>query len=1451
MFVMGSWSRDDKVDEIDRAWQGERQRPARAASAFSALRTRNLPSTVLPLRLSSSIRHFDELQTSPRRSESTVTNMKSHDQTGELLAAFLHGPKVTKNKARRQESHRMDELGRSIPATQNSTPSTKQGQKSQVTPMVTDSRGRKRKAPEPRAPPPASKRKTNGRAARREHSPQAARLAIEQNLNVPRELLAKPKESLNNILQGYAKLTTVFSQSKNSPFRCTLVCSFPGGEQIATTKGQDRKRKQAEIAAYLQLAAECSHNEHLKPRLALLKIDKLNQNVLREEKDAKSDIYNYAARFDAIPEITEQMIRLRSKKIYEVTVKLPEQNIQVAGRGTRIRAAEIAAALNFKEAAEKYQAEHGDKSLIIKDSAALTTETGGKFFDFYKIKYPNAVVEVRHDKGAGATDVAVKKLIGQGVNSAHVNLNGKLIGQVVSMSSKQKAEELAFLTAAIEVKKAEPELFPGFVRAMAVGNGEILKPVPPVDLIMDEDSQLTMREMLLAARKSGLSDQIEQFVSDEQKASKPRENRRQLSPSKSQRRSEDLMQRLGKFAQNPRLAELRQKKEELPMNQHRAQVLDLVSNNSYSIIVGATGSGKTTQVPQIILEDAISRGVGASCNIICTQPRRIAAISIARRVAAERAEQLQDTVGYSVRFDTKSPSYGGSVTYSTTGMLMRLLQNDSDNVMQGISHIVVDEVHERDTFIDFLLILLKKIMSQRAAAGKSTPKVILMSATMNTDLFASYFGTQVEGKGTVGCPSLSVPGRTFPVTEKYLEEITSELRQSFPREASSLLQKDPPTADFLKAEHQFQKQYIRVPKSSIEGSAKPGEFAIDWKSERKIDTDGRVVYSTDTEDSIVPFGLIAMTIAHISRTTNEGAILVFLPGLEEMTKVEELLYTVPLGMDFKDDSKYKLFLLHSSIPTAQTDVFNDVPAGCRKIILSTNIAETSVTIPDVQYVVDTGKCREKQYDQSRRISQLKSTWISKSNAKQRAGRAGRVQNGNYYALYSAERYDSFRAAGLPEILRTDLQELCLDIKTQAFAYPIRNFLADALEPPSPQTVDTSVKNLQALNALTAEEEITPLGRLLAALPVHPSLGKMIILGVIFRCLDPMLVIGGAAGERGLFVSPLADKQAAQAAKVSFTYNSQSDHLSTLNAIREMRRVRDTRGEYEMRRYAHENFIHIAAFKTIENSAKQIEEILVDAGLVPYTPEHRRHNGEYGDPSLNENSGKVPLIKALTIAGLHPNLSVAGGSVLHRTPREARTIIHPSSINSQLGHGRTPAFGSLHAYSAMARANDGRSVFLRDTTKCTPLQVALFGGKLARRNNILEMDDWLPFFVKSDSRHMQFSQTSKTLLEFREALDRLLARAFMDLKGRKEDAAANGGAKGEYLADNRARAVFAEGLVEILDRDGARALEQRGDMRSRDAFDEAKGRARKRRSGSAVGEDAGRGVEFLKKRGAVG
>lgn len=1118
---------------------------------------------------------------------------------------------------------------------------------------------------------------------------------------------------------------------------------------------------------------------------------KLDSQTLAEEKDAKMDIYNYAARFDCVPEfgvrVIESPIRGSGRKVVEVVVDMREQNIHVVGRGLNVLSAEISAALNFKQQAEMYHAKGEKGSIVIRDSQVLTTANSKEFFNFYKAIYPRTHLRLEIEAAKNKSEVF----------HSQVRIDGALVGEPVEMRTKKKAEALAYLTAAIVLKKAQPNLYPRFLQALKAGRGSILVPVPATTMSFSDDAVFHMTKTLTAAgeldRHQRLSNETDQSIIEEEISGSrgPPRYLRPISQGEARQRDSQMQDAHNAYLQDVNLHSLRWKRSELPMNQYRAKVLDLINSHPYSIIVGATGSGKTTQVPQILLEEAIVKGSASACNVICTQPRRIAATSVARRVAQERAESLQETVGYQVRFDAKLPLKRGSITFCTTGILMRQLQHAPDGIMNSVSHLIVDEVHERSTDVDFLLVSLKRIIKERTIKGLPSPKVVLMSATIDTDLFASYFSS-----GTADCPSLTVPGRIFPVKEIYLDSILDELQQSYPDSSLRLLRDDSPTSNYLTIHDKFLHKQSALGRAIATPAPTERESVIDWKKERTLSVEGEITKSNEKDDALVPTALVAATIAHIAKTSDRGAILAFLPGIDEIAKVERWLTdTALLGVNFRDASMFKIYMLHSSIALGQREVFEDVPRDCRKIILATNIAETSITIPEVQFVVDTGKVREKQYDQIRRITNLNCTWISKSNSKQRAGRAGRVQNGSYYALFPKECYDSMRASPLAEILRSDLQETCLAIKVQEFTTPIREFLAEAVEPPPPKAVHASVINLEALGALTPDEKLTALGKLLATLPVHPSLGKMIVLGVIFRCLDPMLIIGAAAAERSLFTQPLEKRQEAQAAKHSFARSSGSDHIAILNAVREMRSHLHRFGEPSLFGAAMRNFIHLGAFKSITSTARQIQDILVQAGLIPVHAPSASTDLLIGHPSVNRNSSNFTLIKALTLAGLHPNLASLSRSRILRTPSEKTVMIHPGSVNHYRGKNSVIPPGTLYSYSEMASSTDSSTKLIRDTTRCTPLMAALFGGKITNPNsNILMMDGWLPWFVKAESYG-----TVKVVVNFRKQLESVLSSIFQDLSNPKAPEA-NWPPSSAAARLQKIQSLFADGVVSLLNQD---------------------------------------------------
>ncbi|KAA8909103.1 P-loop containing nucleoside triphosphate hydrolase protein [Sphaerosporella brunnea] len=1222
------------------------------------------------------------------------------------------------------------------------------------------------------------------------------KLQKEEFPNAPPALWNNPKAFLWDNKISYPKSVWATMRG-NGVYTCTVFLRTPDNQRVEAV-GEAKNKKIAERIA-------CKH--------AVLKLHQLGQlsdtvyggvhvgtfdrKLLNAEQDALIDIYDYCARFDTVPRITvSEAHRTGTKKgIIQVILEMPEQGIKASAKAPERRIADILASVEFKRQAEEWHAKHGDEDILIKDVAnSINSRNAKKFFEFYKIHNPSCVYtcETRPARGSN------RKLSGSHTEG-QVYLNNERLGDPVEMAGKKNADVVAWVTAAVALKHKNPDMFEPFIEALRLGNGEILKPLSPQWINIDSESVASMTDTLLSVRRIGLPPSEEELALQENKTEDRRRHpRRKLDPALAEVKSKKMLAAYEAYLADEKLETLRRKRSELPMIQYTDHVLELVNNNEVSIIVGATGSGKTTQVPQILLEDAVKSGRGAECNVICTQPRRIAATSVAQRVAVERNEPLQQSIGYQVRFDSKLPLPGGSVTYCTTGILLQQLRHNPDEVLDGITHLVIDEVHERDIMIDYLLIILKRVLKNRRLNNKPGVKVVLMSATMDTELFAGYFGSKDEDGKFAGCPHLSVPGRTFPVKEMYLEDIKG-MFSAYSKSQLSLLN-DEDTRQYLAVEENFKPIVLASTPASANASAVPsravtpkaeleeddGEATINWKQEVNITSSGQASVTTEKEDALVPTGLVALTLGHIAKTTEDGAILAFLPGLDEILKVEEILRTNRiLNVDFTDTSKYKIYMLHSSIPN-QNEVFEDLPEGIRKIILSTNIAETSITIPDVKFVVDTGKLREKQYEQARRITQLVCTWVSKSNSKQRAGRAGRVQNGNYYALFSRKRFETLRATGLPEMLRSDLQEICLDIKLQGFKDPIASFLSEAIEPPAPHAIDSSLRQLMALGAIDPNENLTQLGHVLATMPVEPALGKMILLAVIFRCLDPILILGASAGGRDIFVNPPDKRQEATKARHRFIGETRSDHMGVINAFREWRAVRDKEGAWAAHRFAEYNFLHRGSLKVLDQTAKQVEDILSEIGIIPRTRRGESLGSEYGHPRLNSNSDCIPLIKALTLAGMYPNLGICTGGRGFRTVSENFTMIHPSSVHYTPRDDRSTPIGAIMTYSSKAKSNDGSSILLRQNTESSALASLLFGGKLRWSGNTIEIDGWLPFRTRD--------QQAKITIEFKKCLDRLLAHAFRSLSQR----GSNNGQT--YLADDPARETFAQGLVEVLNYD---------------------------------------------------
>nr|XP_005494669.1 ATP-dependent RNA helicase DHX36 [Zonotrichia albicollis] len=755
---------------------------------------------------------------------------------------------------------------------------------------------------------------------------------------------------------------------------------------------------------------------------------------------------------------------------------------------------------------------------------------------------------------------------------------------------------------------------------------------------------------------------------------------------------EQLKEDLMKKRSDPRYIEMQRFREKLPSYGMREELVRLINSNRVTVISGETGCGKTTQVTQFILDDHIERGLGSTCRIVCTQPRRISAISVAERVAAERAESCGNgrSTGYQIRLQSRLPRKQGSILYCTTGIVLQWLQ--SDKHLSSISHVVLDEIHERNLQSDVLMSIIKDLLNVRQDL-----KVILMSATLNAEKFSEYFDH---------CPMIHIPGFTFPVVEYLLEDVIEKLRYT-PEKTDRRLH--------------WRRGFMQGHMSRPEKEEKEEIYQQQWPGYLR-QLQGRYSASTISalemmDDDKVDLDLIAALIRHIVLEEEDGAILVFLPGWDNISTLHELLMSQVM---FKSD-RFIIIPLHSLMPTVnQTQVFKKTPPGVRKIVIATNIAETSITIDDVVFVIDGGKIKETHFDTQNNISTMAAEWVSKANAKQRKGRAGRVQPGHCYHLYNGLRASLLDDYQLPEILRTPLEELCLQIKILRLG-GIAYFLSKLMDPPSRDAVMLAINHLMELNALDRQEELTPLGVHLARLPVEPHIGKMILFGALFCCLDPVLTIAASLSFKDPFVIPLGKEKIADARRKELSKNSKSDHLTVVNAFTGWEEARSC-GFRNEKDYCWEYFLSSNTMQMLHNMKGQFAEHLLAAGFV--------NSRNPKDPKSNTNSGNEKLLKAVICAGLYPKVAKIRPSFSKKrkmvkvcTKTDGSVNIHPKSVNVE----ETEFHYNWLVYHLKMRTS---SIYLYDCTEVSPYCLLFFGGDISiqkdKDQDTIAVDEWIVF-----------------------------------------------------------------------------------------------------------------------------
>ncbi|KAH8740573.1 PRP43 involved in spliceosome disassembly mRNA splicing [Cryptosporidium ryanae] len=576
---------------------------------------------------------------------------------------------------------------------------------------------------------------------------------------------------------------------------------------------------------------------------------------------------------------------------------------------------------------------------------------------------------------------------------------------------------------------------------------------------------------------------------------------------KRQKVSEDEKTRNSEIKLNPwnndkpysnRYFELRKFRKSLPAWNERSSFCKLVKRNPVVILVGETGSGKTTQCPQFVLQS----GIGCDMKIACTQPRRVAAISVAQRVSEEMDVSLGEAVGYTIRFEDKSCDKT-RLKYLTDGMLLR--EAMFDNYLSQYGVIMLDEAHERTISTDILMGFLKEILKKRSLESKSPLRVVIMSATLKSTKFQNYFDD---------APVFSIPGRMFPVEIKYCEKAVK---------------------DYLEA--------------SIEA------------------------------------------VIRIHREEGPGDILLFLTGEEEIEQAKSRIefLSSPLQQEF---GELVVIPLYSSLPPSkQQKIFEPAPGPKytggptgRKLVISTNIAETSVTIDGVVYVVDPGFSKQKVYNPRTRVESLLVSPISKASAKQRAGRAGRTREGKCFRLYTEE---SFKKELIdqthPEILRSNLSSVVLTLKSLGISDLVH---FDFMDPPAPETLMRALEQLYYLEAMDDEGELTHTGKLMTEFPIDPQISRMLILSSEHECTSQILSITCMLSVPAVFQRPREKSREADKAKAAFIHPD-GDHLTLLNVFNVFKKTLFEGGETAAKKFCKDNFLNFRSLVSADNIRKQL------------------------------------------------------------------------------------------------------------------------------------------------------------------------------------------------------------------------------------------------------------------------
>ncbi|CAI7662170.1 unnamed protein product [Penicillium glandicola] len=752
------------------------------------------------------------------------------------------------------------------------------------------------------------------------------------------------------------------------------------------------------------------------------------------------------------------------------------------------------------------------------------------------------------------------------------------------------------------------------------------------------------------------------------------------------------------------------------------QILGVINSNTYSIICGGYKSGENTHVPQLILDDAINNSTGASCRILCVQPKASWAITLSRQVANERLEKPGDTTGYCVQPDHTLPTSGGTITYCSRDILLNLLKNGASTLKQ-FSHIILDRVQLLDSNINVGMILLKRFVEQRKSIGASVPKVILMGEIRRVDDFCSYFGTKTTDGTLVPAPHVTI-SKAFPVEKHYLEEIIGNIAYSLaPNTLGHLLHNDDNTKEFL--DNHFK----------LFGESDPIE-KLKTPPTAEINRLGK---------EVVPCGLVSATLLSLLSTTKTGSILVYLPGIEHFKTVirQVTAFGPKLGFDFADKDQFRIIQMPGNMAKKEAKSDLKPTPGCRRLIFSS--WASNITIPDVRYVVDSGKSKHEDHELKDlgKTRKRALTWNDQTVASRRADRAGGFQAGHYYFLGAKKCFDSLPITSSPSTgaAHSDLRQACLYAKqvTSGTSLSITELFAQTYEPPQESNVRAAVDDLKELQALDEQEEPTALGHVLVDLDMDPCLGKMVVLGVIFQCLDPMLILASLGwNPRRVLKRPSSDRSYAsvEGSDVRFFEKQTTGyHTSTIETFQNIREMLHKKGEFPAFKSKYSKAYMSEVYYTATLEIERIVKRLIGARIISPESLNSDEGSGFSCSSLNANSNHEFLIKSLLPHCLSSNLAVRS----HGDPTlkfKSGEVIRKYSRD----YNDKSYIGAYNFRSVSASMPDG----MKQRSQVDPLGVCLSANKVEQEEDGVLLDSWLK--IKLQTVESTEKEVSKNLIQ---------------------------------------------------------------------------------------------------------